>query len=118
MIDQFPAGFPAGIETRILVGSLAVQREQAESLPEVFGGFLAFCDDALLQGALPKGEQFLVFSGNSRLSNQLIEHLADVSEFHQLRPFFFTKSNESETFSCRPTFFGFRPSAMPSNCVK
>ena len=71
MIDQFAAGFAAGVEAGIAARALAVQRQQAEALDRVRGRRLAVRGDPGLQDRLAERQQ-LVGVGRRRSAERLI----------------------------------------------
>src|SRR5210317_82584 len=118
VVGNLPAGFAAGIETRITLCALPVKCQQPEALALIPGRYFSTHGYPVLQDFFARPKQVLgrcleIAGRRWRVKNGL-----ELCQASHPRPFSLRNFIESDTFSCTPTFFALRPNAMPSNCVK
>ena len=80
VVSQLAAGFPAGIETRILVRALAMQGEQPETLALVPRRLLALRRHPVRENLFAQVEVFGRVAGAGRAAGQRVETLIDLLE--------------------------------------
>ena len=79
MVDQFTAGFTAGVETGVFIRSLSMQCQQTKPFPLFLGGLFSFCNDPLLKDSFAQGQKLFGVRWRGRIGNQLIQAKTNVS---------------------------------------